>query len=350
MDLYVCSTLRHFMFALLKAGKNTNQNSLIIMILDQQGLNEQQFNLSVLPDHVSVRLVTRKSLLNKIYRGPIGFIHKLYATTFIPSKIFERRTRELVLNKELGVDSNTKIRLFLFNDRNRLARLLRLIVGEYQVIEDGLSNYSGSPLNTVERLISRSREYRYIGDDGRCSQIWLLNKSAAPEAIKDKVQAIDFVDTDVANELLLPIFKVERSLLDGFQGVLIATQPISMAGVSSTGLDLLVYQEVVRTLEEKGIHYQFKVHPRESEEKYTSTFPNASFIDSKIPLELLLFSQSKKVNILSIYSSAGMGFERFCNRLTLVKDSESEKQQKIYSSWANGLDDVKQRLKGLRFD
>ncbi|MFA0520270.1 hypothetical protein AB4501_25310, partial [Vibrio sp. 10N.222.55.E8] len=69
MDLYMCSTLRHFMFALLRASKNAEQNSLIIVILDQQGLDEKQFDLSTLPRSVSVKFVNRKLLLRRVYRG-----------------------------------------------------------------------------------------------------------------------------------------------------------------------------------------------------------------------------------------------------------------------------------------
>ncbi|NAZ46750.1 hypothetical protein GL178_10910 [Vibrio toranzoniae] len=350
MDLYICSTLRHFMFSLLRAKKNADQKSLIVMILDQQGLGERQFDLSALPNSVSVKLVNRKALLRKAYSGPVGFIHKLCATALISNTYFKRRTRKVVLEEELGFDRNTVINLFLFNDRNRLARLLRLIVDQYQVIEDGLSNYSGSPLNIVERFFSRNRQYRYIGDDDRCLNIFLLNKESAPKVIKHKVKAIDFVDTDVVNDLLLPIFKIDRSNFEDFPKVIIATQPISIADMSATGYDLKVYQEIVNKLEQNNISYQFKVHPREREDKYRSFFPLATFIDSKIPLELLLFSQRDKINIVSIYSSAGMGFEKYCHRTTMVTHDESINQEETYRKWQQDIGDLRERLNSLSFD
>ncbi|MFA0077649.1 glycosyltransferase family 52 [Vibrio artabrorum] len=350
MDLYMCSTLRHFMFALLRASKNAEQNSLIIVILDQQGLDEKQFDLSTLPRSVSVKFVNRKLLLRRVYRGLLGFAHKLYATALISSTYFKRRTRKLVLEDELGFDQNTEISLFLFNDRNRLARLLRHLVNQYQVIEDGLSNYSGSPLSAIERLFSINRQNRYFGDDVRCTNIFLLNKDSAPKAINSKVSTIDFVDTDIVNDFLLPIFKVDRSSLDHLPQVLIATQPISIAGMSKSEVTLKVYQEVVNKLKKDNISYQFKVHPRENEDKYREFFPMATFVDSKTPLELLLFSQRRKLNIVSIYSSAGMGFEKFCNRITLIDDEEAERQGEIYLKWSKSMNGVKRRLEDLNFD
>lgn len=320
------------------------------MILDQQGLDERQFDLSALPNSVSVKLVNRKAVLRKAYSGLVGFMHKLCATALISNTYFKRRTRKVVLEEELGFDRNTVISLFLFNDRNRLARLLRLIVDQYQVIEDGLSNYSGSPLNIVERFFSRNRQYRYIGDDDRCLNIFLLNKESAPKVIKHKVKAIDFVDTDVVNDLLLPIFKIDRSNFENFPKVIIATQPISIADMSATGYDLKVYQEIVNKLEKNNISYQFKVHPREREDKYRNSFPLATFIDSKIPLELLLFSQRDKINIVSIYSSAGMGFEKYCHRTTMVAHDESINQEEIYRKWQQDIGDLRERLNSLSFD
>jgi len=350
MDLYLCSTLRHLMFALLRALKSSEQESLIVMILDQQDLSAQQFDLSVLPNNVSVKFIKRKDLLGETYRGGIGFIHKLCATALVPSSYFNNRTRELILERQFSIDKSRKINLFLFNDRNRLARLLRLTVKNYQVIEDGLSNYSGSEQSNIERLLFRKRQRRYIGDDHRCQSISLLNKESAPRTIKHKVNAIDFIDTSNVRKYLLSFFKLDLSNLSEFPKVLIATQPISLANMDSTGCDLKAYQELINHLDEKGVSYQIKVHPRESEEKYMNQFSQASFVDSKIPIELYLFSNEEKIDIVSIYSSAGMGFERFCNRVTLIQDNEAEEQEEIYQSWQTGLADLKERLSRLNID
>ncbi|WP_413285395.1 glycosyltransferase family 52 [Vibrio sp. MA40-2] len=350
MDLYLCSTLRHFMFALLRAIRDSEQDSLIIMILDQQDLSEQQFDLTVLPSWVSVKFVKRKNLLGETYKGPIGFTHKLCATALVASAYFKNRTRKYVFERQFNIDNSRKINLFLFNDRNRLARLLRLTVETYQVIEDGLSNYSGNALNNIERLIQRKKHRRYIGDDHRCRSILLLNKEFAPNTIKHKVHAIDFIDTDIVSKYLFPIFKLDLSSLNEFPKVLIATQPISLANMDSTGCDLKVYEELIKYLDEKGLSYQIKVHPRENEEKYTNYFSQASFVDSKTPLELFLFSNEEKIDIVSIYSSAGMGFERFCNRVTLINDSEAEKQEQIYENWQQGLADLRVRLNRLNIN
>ncbi|MFA0284791.1 hypothetical protein AB4504_24525, partial [Vibrio sp. 10N.222.55.F12] len=74
--------------------------------------------------------------------------------------------------------------------------------------------------------------------------------------------------------------------------MIIATQPISIAGMNESGGDIRVYRKMVEYLEDNNYSYAFKVHPRESEVKYRNAFPNSLFFKSKVPLELLVFSSS----------------------------------------------------------
>ncbi|MGB1975123.1 MAG: hypothetical protein ACPHQD_13895, partial [Vibrio toranzoniae] len=65
MNLYLCSTLRHFLFALLKSLKEVNQESRIIVVTDQQGLEPESFDLSILPSTITVKFTGRKKLLKE---------------------------------------------------------------------------------------------------------------------------------------------------------------------------------------------------------------------------------------------------------------------------------------------
>lgn len=345
MNLYLCSTLRHFLFALLKSLKEVEQESRIIVITDQQGLEPESFDLSILPSTITVKFIGRKKLLKKTYSGSVGIIHKCFAVANYQNDFFKKRTVNKLYESKIlsGKFTAEKTRLFLFNDRNRLSRLMRLAFPSYEVIEDGLSNYTGTELSFAERYIFNKEGRRYIGDDRRCKVIHLLTPELAPSQIVNKVQSIDFIAPNNVNRFLYSIFKLESSNVV-IPDVIIATQPISISGMSNSGKDIDVYREMVEHLESKNFTYAFKVHPRENEGKYKSAFPASNFIQSKIPLELLVFASTSSPVVLSVYSSAGMGFEGFCRRITLITDDEAEMQAEIYNQWKESLLDLNKRL------
>ncbi len=348
MNLYLCSTLRHFLFALLKSLKEIDRESRIIVVIDQQGLEPESFDLSALPMTITVKFIGRKKLLKEIYSGGIGSIHKFFAVSNSQNQYFRERTVKKLYESEILHEPYLEAdqsRLFLFNDRNRLARLVRLAFPFYEVIEDGLSNYTGTELTLSDRFFFGKRGRRYIGDDQRCTTIHLLNPKKAPIQIVNKVRNIDFIDSYIVNTFLYSIFKLEH--LDIIPDVIIATQPISIAGMNNSGKDIDVYRAMVEHLESKNFTYAFKVHPRENEGKYKSAFPASKFIQSKIPLELLVFTSSSSPVVLSVYSSSGMGFEGFCRRMTLITDDEAEVQAEIYNQWKENLLDLNKRLEAM---
>ncbi|MDH5924173.1 alpha-2,8-polysialyltransferase family protein [Vibrio splendidus] len=345
MNLYLCSTLRHFLFALLKSLKEVDQESRIIVITDQQGLEPSNFDLDILPGTITVKFLGRKKLLKKTYSGGIGFLHKCLATANYSTEYFKERTLNKLHEYEVLLEPcrEGEVKLFLFNDRNRLARMVRLAFPYYEVIEDGLSNYTGTELSFSDRYFFNKKGRRYIGDDKRCKAIHLLNSKLAPSQVSGKVKIIDFIDPQNVKLFLYSMFKLDNTEAT-VPDVIIATQPISIAGMNESGGDIRVYRKMVEYLEDNNYSYAFKVHPRESEVKYRNAFPNSLFFKSKVPLELLVFSSSNLPVVLSVYSSAGTGFENFCHRVTLIKDSEAETQEKIYTQWQENLADLNTRL------
>ncbi|WP_241906915.1 glycosyltransferase family 52 [Vibrio lentus] len=336
------------MFALLKSLYDEGQQGRIIVITDQQSLDPNCFDLSVLPSTISVKFVGRKQILDSVYDGRLGLVHKLFATANISSNFFRKRTLKKLneyglLNSKHDLEGAS---LYLFNDRNRLARLMRLAFTEYEVIEDGLSNYTGSELSFIERYVLNKKGRRFIGDDERCNAIHLLTPKLAAHQLSSKVKLIKFISSINVNSFIYPLFKVDKSEVS-IPEVIIATQPISMANMNESKIDIAVYQKMVDYLKLKNHSYAFKVHPRENEMKYIEAFPDAHFIESKTPLELLVFSSSESPTVLSIYSSAGMGFEGYCERATLIKDDEAEQQAEIYGQWRKNLVDVDKRLEAI---
>ncbi|MCK8083456.1 glycosyltransferase family 52 [Vibrio sp. 1CM24A] len=348
MNLYLCSTLRHFLFALLKSLNEIEQKSRIIVVTDQQGLDPESFDLSILPSTITVTFIGRKKLLKEIYSGGMGLIHKCFAVANYQNDFFKKRTANKLYESEILSEPFTSenTRLFLFNDRNRLSRLIRLAFPFYEVIEDGLSNYTGTELSFTDRFFCNKKGRRYIGDDRRCKFIHLLTPELAPSKIASKVQRIDFIDPNNVNTFLYSIFKLDHSNVV-IPDVIIATQPISISGMNESGKDIDIYRKMAEYLEDQNCTYAFKVHPRENEDKYKNAFPSSKFIKSKVPLELLVFGSTSSPIVLSVYSSAGMGFEGFCHRITLITDNEAEMQAEIYNQWKESFLDLNKRLEAM---
>ncbi|MBY5947155.1 glycosyltransferase family 52 [Photobacterium rosenbergii] len=351
MNLYLCSTIRHFMLAVLKSLNEPDTQSTILLIVDQQKLQETDFDSSSLPSHIKIRFIHRKKTLASIYSGGTGNILKLAAVVGVrPTAGLQAYTRKKILPQLLGENHTPDFRLYLFNDRNRLARLLKLAVAQYSVIEDGLSNYYGVPLSIldqVKKLFSGSkRSLRYIGDSNRCQEILLLNQDKAPQEIAIKVKGIDFIKPKNVTKYCYPLFKVSECLGQKVETI-IATQPISVGNLTETGFDLEIYRNLIQRLNSQHNNFVCKLHPRESIERYQSAFPEVHFIQGKIPLELMIFGSEKKLDILSIYSSAGMGFEKYCTRKTLIHEGEAERMAEVFESWRREHSKLDKRLSSI---
>lgn len=351
MNIYLCSTVRHLMLSLLRSVDEPQQKSTILVIVDQQNLKVENFNLACLSQHIDVKFIYRKEILSSVYRGFSGVCLKVVATCNVkPIGWLKEHTRKVVIEKELMLSLPEQSSLFLFNDRNRLSRLLRLSFDSYSVLEDGLSNYSGMKLSIFDKLLNffngNKNKYRYIGDSSRCKDIWLLNVDKAPKEILFKAKSIDFIKTNNVKAFCHPFFKVDESLDDSINCI-IATQPISVSGLTKSNYDLTIYRRLVELLNKKSKTYVFKVHPRECIDRYTKAFPEAIFIKSKVPLELIVCGLKNKATIYSIYSSAGMGFESFCTRKTIIDENEASYMVDVFDSWQKDENKLEDRLKNI---
>jgi len=356
MNIYLCSTVRNLLIALLRSIDTSDVESYILVICDQQGIKAQDYDLSYLPSHIKIQFIFRDEIRRRLDSNYAGRIIRSLASLKIKTSAqFRKKIVRFILNdcmqtSILGDEAN--LSLFLFNDRNRIARLLRLAFSSYTVIEDGLANYYGSRLtfnDKLQNMIRRGgRERRYIGDDPRCREIYLLNPDSAPPEIRHKTKAIDFIKQTSITEICYGFFK--RSSATDIQqtfSCILATQPIAVGDLTKSDFDLLIYKKILTHLHDKGIHVVLKIHPREDPERYRNAFPSEQLIDGKVPLELLIFGASEPCDIFSIYSSAGMGFEQFCRRLTLINDEESAHMAEIFDAWRADVSLLDQRIAQL---
>ena len=96
-----------------------------------------------------------------------------------------------------------------------------------------------------------------------------------------------------------------------------------------------------------NLNYAFKLHPKESIEEYLNYYPDAYYLPIKQPLELIVLNCSKAPTVVSINSTAGLGFERFCNRVPLIPDTETSRFAEIMCEWEKHPDNLKSKIKEL---
>ncbi|QUM83622.1 polysialyltransferase family glycosyltransferase [Moritella sp. 28] len=349
MNLYVCSTLRHLLFSLLKAFSQPDKKSHIFMISDQQNIDAANFDLSSLPANIEVHFIQRHSIRATLYKGIFGKLLKLMAIrNFKSSSAIREHVHHALFRKTLGIDipQSPENELFLYNERNKMSRLFRLAFAEYSIIEEGVGNYIGIKLKKSEKIIDFifkiKRQHRHFGDDPRCKNIYLLTPSKGPKALLHKIKPINFVNDKIITQYGYKFFKYDAQHNYTF---IIATQPHVIEE-----FDLIVYQKFIQTLNKKGIPYAIKVHPREDIEYYKQAFPGVTLIESKIPLELIIFGAEDKCRILSICTSAGTGFEKYCTRLNLIKDDELESLYEIFDDLMKDTSLIDKRIKHLFSD
>ncbi|MEZ9945052.1 glycosyltransferase family 52 [Vibrio breoganii] len=336
MDIYLCSTVRHLLLSLLRANERKNKSK-IILILDQQHIDSVNYNLYALPNNISVEFINRKEVIKSFYNMPGCFWHKfcIVTSTYRMNNVV-KSSRLALRNVFPDIDFNSS-NLFLFNDRNRLSRIFRLAFIKYDLIEDGLANYIRKKISSYERfrrllLERRVSNYKIVGDEKQCNNIYLLNPERADISIFEKVSPVEFITPEESSDFILSFFKCNELDLNETD-VIVATQPISIDNYSQSGRDQKVYKALCNHLEKSKKSYSIKVHPRENLQRYKGIFNENRFIDPKIPLEVLLLLTANKPKIVSIYSTAGIGFESFCERHTLIRDTEADYQNKVFKEW-----------------
>jgi len=110
---------------------------------------------------------------------------------------------------------------------------------------------------------------------------------------------------------------------------------------------MAIYKKIILACQKNNFTVAIKPHPREDISRYLTEFPGILLIESKIPLELLIFKANQNINILSIYSSAGLGFEDYSTSLKVIEDNELENINVLFSQWRKDLNLVDSRLDRL---
>ncbi len=348
-SVYICSTLRHLLFSLARASSKDEQ-SLIIFFVDYQGISQDAINTRSLPSNIKLVLLERSYITNSLKNSFVGKYLLVAALRGLPfnSITMKMLKKELTRLTPINEESFDNVQLFLFNDNNKMSRLFKLLSPSYEIIEDGIGNYLKVAVKGAKRYIrlisGKTKNFWIFGESPRCKKINVLYPDKLPTEVKHKGAPIDFLRHGLDLKLINDVFKFSP-LLNGEENIIIATQPKSKRILSLLSRDdffISIYKEVEKHYKNKGVNVKIKLHPSESIASYSKYFGEDQFLSVKHPLELELLNNPNKKNIVvSINSSAGLGFEKFCVRKTLTKDGDMDHFCDSIVAWQGSEDLMK---------
>lgn len=340
-NVYICSTLRHLLFALAKATCESDSRSVILFFRDYQNIEESALDTSQLPDHIQLYILTRESISLSLKRSLTGrlLLGLALRTLTVPTHLSNWLYNHM--NNLIDGIALTpgKVKLFVFNERNKMARLFRLLVDEYEMIEDGVGNYYQIPIKGYKRYIrslqGKPARHWVFGENRKCSIIYAIYPDKLPLSVKSKGVQIDFLESRYSIDTINRVFRYQPN--PNFQpDVILATQPDIKAVTSllnNKSFMMGINRLIVEVCEDLKLNVGLKLHPKESSESYLRLLPNAEYLPKKIPIEVLLINNQKKPIVLSLCSTSGMGFEKYCSRIMLIPQSELDQLAQIMMRW-----------------
>ncbi|MBM4220868.1 MAG: hypothetical protein FJ170_02855 [Gammaproteobacteria bacterium] len=336
LNIYVCSTVRHLLFALLRADLYRDEPHHILFFADYQHASLADWQLGSLPANISVCELSRSSVrrhMDDTVRGRLCYFFAMRTWRAPGSLLAPLQTLLADLAPQLSAALNAapgghpQPRLWLFNERNRMARLLRLLIPRFSLIEDGESNYRLQlcawwkwPGRLLRGYPPRTR---VLGEEASCEAIHALSPERLPERIRAKGRRIDFLEHGSARALMDRIFSGLATIPRHAGQVIVATQPFRIPGVNLADKQR-VYDRIISHLQMLGRPVVLKNHPAEDAGDYAFLGDRVIRMPGKLPLEAMLPGNSEPLTVISVFSSAGMGFERYCRRIRLCAEGTSD--------------------------
>ncbi|MFC1237537.1 glycosyltransferase family 52 [Vibrio sp. F74] len=353
-NLYICSTVRHLLFSVSKASNELSSPAIILFFKDYQNIEQDSIDVSTLPEHIQLVTLTRKELNKHFKQSLIGKIilacalRKLSLGALIQSKLLQL-LNDFYPSFNLEKDNVT---LFVFNERNKMSRLFRLLVEQYEMIEDGVGNYYKIPIKGYKKYIraitGKPSDYWVFGEDNKCQRIHVVYPENLPEDVRSKGKKINFLTNKLGVENLNRVFKFHAEEMN--TDVIIATQPTSKAYQSQyedADFQIKIYQYMIDYCRKNRLKVAFKLHPSESIDTYQALYPDEVYLPTKQPLELVVLNCAATPNIMSINSTAGLGFENFCTRKSLILDEDTTRFGEIMLNWEKDPELLKKRIEEL---
>ncbi|MCB1596136.1 MAG: hypothetical protein KDI87_00335 [Gammaproteobacteria bacterium] len=331
-NIYVCSTVRHLLFSLLRAASCRDESHYILFFADYQQASLGDWHLDKLPANMTVCELSRGRVRQQLagsLRGRLCYflaMRGLRAPAIILGPLHSILAEASPELSRALADTGMP-HLWLFNERNRMARLLRLLARRFSVLEDGEGNYLLQrcpwwkwPARLVRGLPAR---HRVFGEEDRCESVWVLHPERLPAPVRHKGRQIDFLTSSAGLATIRQLFDAETVSAGEAQQVILASQPFGIPGVTTADKQQ-VYGQIIDYLQTRGMPVVLKIHPAEDAGDYGFLGEKVRRAPAKIPLEALLLGASRPPIVLSVLSTAGLGFERYCRRIKLCEDGASD--------------------------
>ena len=84
MNIYICSTVRHLLFALLKAAHSPNDDHNIVYFSDYQAAPLDDWSLSDIPDNIEVHEMNRRAFAADLRSTIDGRIFYRLSMLYLP--------------------------------------------------------------------------------------------------------------------------------------------------------------------------------------------------------------------------------------------------------------------------
>jgi len=333
MNFYICSTVRHFLFALLKACSETDETHHILFFSDFQATSLDAWNLSNLPANITVHEGNRRKFrarLTETTRGKLFYflaLRNLWAPAFLEEAFFGTLDH---LHSDIAQPfRNASPRsLWLFNERNKMARVFRLVNQDFFLIEEGSGNYHYFTKRfwrwPGRALLGRPFNKLSFGEDRRCRKILVSYPDKVPPYVRHKAEKLKFLDTPESKQKVREIFEhaIDFNTLSG--SIILATSPLDEIDNIDKENKLALYTLVFETLSDLGFRSVLKLHPREDPRDYDSIVELTYTVPEKFPLEVIILLSDEPVTVVSFFTSAGIGLEPYFTLVELCNRSDSE--------------------------
>jgi hypothetical protein len=313
-------------FALLKALKEDDQEHQILFFSDYQNTSLAAWDLSKLPANIAVYEGNRRQfrhLLTQSWQGKLFYflaMQKLKAPVFLHKPLFDTLDQTLSeFGKNFAKAENR--RLWLFNERNKMARVFRLVSQNFSLIEEGSGNYHYWHYPwwrwPARALIGVPYNKCYMGEDNRCTEIEVSHPDKMPPFVRHKGRKIDYLNTPESKAIIRRVFVKHIELEKLPENIILATSPLeNLDGIETDG-KIAIYERVIATLAELGYAVLVKLHPRESREEYAPIADGVAFAPEKLPLEVLIVLSPQPVTVVSFFTSSGIGLEQYFTLIEL---------------------------------
>ncbi|MDN3700462.1 glycosyltransferase family 52 [Vibrio artabrorum] len=235
-----------------------------------------------------------------------------------------------------------------------MSRLFRLLVPTYKMIEDGMRNYIEIPIQSpIKKIIRTLKNYpsktMIMGERRECLEIHLLSPEKSLSKVKNKVKKLTLPKSGYAIEVLSKLFQVD-SYNHNKGTIIIATQPTSKENTlrfKDVNFVKKVYQGIYMQAINAGYNVVLKLHPSEPKDDYNKFFEDVEQLPPKLPVELFLMLSNKKMGIVSLFSSVGMGLEEYCDVFQILKQEEIADAIKSIASFEQNPAELDLRIKQI---